>query len=95
MLLIFLLYVLKNYVLKHSTLSSALLYLLYFHIFFGNNISKFFMTYFSALDNNVSIMFNLLFANAIILLRFFFLFLVTFSNDLFIPVPIVNIKVKE
>ena len=24
-----------------------------------------------------------------------FLFLVTFSNDLFIPVPIVNIKVKE
>ena len=40
-------------------------------------------------------MFNLLFANAIILLCFFFLFLVTFSNDLFIPVPIVNIKVKE
>ena len=26
---------------------------------------------------------------------FFFLFLVTFSNDLFIPVLIVNIKVKE
>ena len=26
---------------------------------------------------------------------FFFIFLVTFSNDLFIPVPIVNIKVKE
>ena len=26
---------------------------------------------------------------------FFFLFLVTFSNDLLIPVPIVNIKVKE
>ena len=26
---------------------------------------------------------------------FFFLFLVTFSNDLFIPVPIVNIKIKE
>ena len=25
----------------------------------------------------------------------FFLFLVTFSNDLHIPVPIVNIKVKE
>ena len=25
----------------------------------------------------------------------FFLFLVTFSNDLFVPVPIVNIKVKE
>ena len=25
----------------------------------------------------------------------FFFFLVTFSNDLFIPVPIVNIKVKE
>ena len=24
-----------------------------------------------------------------------FLFLLTFSNDLFIPVPIVNIKVKE
>ena len=41
-------------------------------------------------------MFNLLFANAIILLCFFFLFLVTFSHkDLFIPVPIVNIKVKE
>ena len=40
-------------------------------------------------------MFNLLFANAVILLYFFFLFLVTFSNDLFIPVPIVNIKVKE
>ena len=49
---------------------------------------------FSALDNNVSIMFNLLFVNAIILLCFFFLFLVTRSNDLFIPVPIVNIKVK-
>ena len=40
-------------------------------------------------------MFNLLFANAIILLCFFFLFLVTFGNDLFIPVLIVNIKVKE
>ena len=40
-------------------------------------------------------MFNLLFANAIILLCFFFLFLITFSKDLFIPVPIVNIKVKE
>ena len=26
---------------------------------------------------------------------FFFLFLVTFSNDLLIPVPVVNIKVKE
>ena len=26
---------------------------------------------------------------------FLFSFLVTFSNDLFIPVPIVNIKVKE
>ena len=50
---------------------------------------------FSALDNNVSIVFNLLFANAIILLCFFFLFLVTFSNDLLIPVPVVNIKVKE
>ena len=50
---------------------------------------------FSALDNNVSIVFNLFFANAIILLCFFFLFLVTFSNDLLIPVPIVNIKVKE
>ena len=33
--------------------------------------------------------------NAIFLLYFFFLFLVTFSNDLLIPVPIVNIKVKE
>ena len=40
-------------------------------------------------------MFNLLFANTIILLCFFFLFLVTFSKDLFKPVPIVNIKVKE
>ena len=50
---------------------------------------------FSAIDNKVSIVFNLLFANAIILLCFFFLFLVTFSNDLLIPVPIVNIKVKE
>ena len=40
-------------------------------------------------------MFNLLFANAIILLCFFFLLLVTRNNDLFIPVPIVNIKVKE
>ena len=38
---------------------------------------------------------NLLFANAIILLCFFFLFLVICNNDLFIPVPIVNIKVKE
>ena len=56
------------------------------------------MTYFrsfSALDNNVSIVFNLLSANAIILLCFFFLFLVTFSHDLFIPLLIVNIKVKE
>ena len=26
---------------------------------------------------------------------FFFLFLLTFSNDLLMPVPIVNIKVKE
>ena len=26
---------------------------------------------------------------------FFFLFLVTFNNDLLIPVPVVNIKVKE
>ena len=40
-------------------------------------------------------MFNLLFANAIILLCFFFLFLVNCSNDLFIPILIVNIKVKE
>ena len=31
----------------------------------------------------------------IISLCFFFLFLVTFSNDLFIPVPIVNIKVEK
>ena len=50
---------------------------------------------FSALDNNVSIMFNLFFANTIILLCFFFLFLVNFSNDLLIPVPIVNTKAKE
>ena len=49
----------------------------------------------SALDNNVSIVFNLLYANDIILLCFFFLFLVIFSNDLLIPVPVVNIKVKE
>ena len=40
-------------------------------------------------------MFNLFFANTIILLCFFFLYLVTFSNDLRIPVPIVNTKVKE
>ena len=40
-------------------------------------------------------MFNLPFVNAIILLCFFFLFLVTRNNNLFIPVPIVNIKVKE
>ena len=40
-------------------------------------------------------MFNLLFANAIILLCYFFLFLVTRNNDLFKPVPIVNIKVRE
>ena len=40
-------------------------------------------------------MFNLLFANTISLMCFFFLFLVTRNNDLFIPVPIVNIKVKE
>ena len=39
--------------------------------------------------------FNLFFANAIILLCFFFLFLFTFSNDFLIPLPIVNIKVKE
>ena len=41
--------------------------------------------------------FNLFFANAIILLCFFFLnmFLFYFSNDLLIPVPIVNTKVKE
>ena len=40
-------------------------------------------------------MFNLLFAYAIILLCFFFPFLVTRNNDLFTPVLIVNIKVKE
>ena len=40
-------------------------------------------------------MFNLLFANVIILMCFFFLFLVTFNNDLFIPVLTINIKVKE
>ena len=40
-------------------------------------------------------MLNLLFANAIILLCYFFLFLVTRNNDLFKPVSIVNIKVKE
>ena len=40
-------------------------------------------------------MLNLLFANAIILLCFFFLFLVTRNNDLFTPVLIVNIKAKE
>ena len=40
-------------------------------------------------------MFNLLFANVIILLCFFFLFLVIYNNDLFKPVLIVNIKVKE
>ena len=40
-------------------------------------------------------MFSLLFANAIILLCFFFLFLVIRNNGLFTPVLIVNIKVKE
>ena len=40
-------------------------------------------------------MFNLFFANAIILLCFFFLFLVICNNDLFTPVLIVDIKVKE
>ena len=40
-------------------------------------------------------MFNLFFANGIILLYFFFLFLVSCNNDLFTPVLIVNIKVKE
>ena len=40
-------------------------------------------------------MFNLLFANAIILLSFFFLFSVTCSKYLFTTVLIVNIKVKE
>ena len=40
-------------------------------------------------------MFNLFFANTIILFCFFFLFLVNFSNDLLIPVPSVNTKVKE
>ena len=50
---------------------------------------------FSALDNNVSIIFNLFFANTIILLCFLFLFLVNFSNDLLIPVAVVNTKVKE
>ena len=39
-------------------------------------------------------MFNLLFANAIILLCFSSFFS-HFSNDFFIPVPIANIKVKE
>ena len=40
-------------------------------------------------------MFNLLFANVIILLCFYFLFLVICNNDLFRPATIVNIKVKE
>ena len=40
-------------------------------------------------------MFNLLFVNAITLFCYFFLFLVTRNNDLFTPVLIVNIKVKE
>ena len=53
------------------------------------------MTYFriiNALDNYVSIVFNLFFANAVI---FFIFFLVICNNDLFLPVLIVNIKVKE
>ena len=50
---------------------------------------------FNALDNNVSIVFNSLFSNVIILLYFFFLSLVICNNDLFKPGPIVNIKVKE
>ena len=49
----------------------------------------------SALDNKASIVFNLFFANAIVLLCLFFLFLVTVRNDLLIPVPTVNIKAKE
>ena len=99
--LIFLLYVLKNSALSYFLKIFNIFFYIFIYIFFSNNISKFFVTYlesFSALHNNVSIMFNLLFANAIILLCFFFLlffFLVTFSKDLFIPVPIVNIKVKE
>ena len=40
-------------------------------------------------------MFNLLFADVIILSCFFFLFLVICNNDLFIPVPTVNIEVTE
>ena len=40
-------------------------------------------------------MFNLLCASANILLCFFFPFLVFRNNDLFTPVLIVNIKVKE
>ena len=40
-------------------------------------------------------MFNLLFANALILLCFCFLFLVNRNNDLFKPVPTVNINLKE
>ena len=37
----------------------------------------------------------LIYFSLIQLLRFFFHFLVNFSNDLLIPVPIVNPKVKE
>ena len=40
-------------------------------------------------------MFNLLYASVIILLCFFCLFLVSCNNDLFTPILIVNIKVKE
>ena len=47
------------------------------------------MTYFRIIS------LGLLFANAIILLCFYFLVLVTFSNDLLIPFNVVNIKIKE
>ena len=49
----------------------------------------------NAYDTKVSMLFNLLLANTRILSCFFFLFLVTLSNFLIIPVVREKIKVKS
>ena len=49
----------------------------------------------NALDNKVSMIFNLFLASTIILLYFFFFFFVTLNNFLTTPVVTVNIKVNE
>ena len=49
----------------------------------------------NARDIKVSIIFNLLLAEAIVLLCFFFFFLVMFNNFLTTPVVTVNIKFKD